>query len=68
MAAIRKLAIRYSRKSSRSASSFKPAKKKKILDLTSGTYKWPGGGRGNGIIKGKRKKTQQQGRHNTFSF
>ena len=74
VAAIRKLAIRYS---SRSASSFKPVKKK-ALDLTSGTFKWGtsgtskwpgGGGRGNGIIKGKSKKTQQQqGRYITFSL
>ena len=66
VAAIRKLATRYS---SRSASSFKNSakkKKRKILDLTSGTFKWPGGG---GFTKGKRKTLkQQQGRQDTFSF
>ena len=68
VAAIRKLATRYS---SRSASSFKkPAKKKKrkILDLTSGTFKWPAGG-GGVFKKGKRKTQQkQQGSQKKFSL
>ena len=68
VAAIRKLATRYS---SRSASSFKkPAqkKKRKILDLTSGTFRWPAGG-GGGFTKGKRKTQQsQQGSQKKFSL
>ena len=69
VAAIRKLATRYS---SRSASSFKkPAqkKKRKILDLTSGTFRWPAGGGGDGFTKGKRKTQQsQQGSQKKFSL